>query len=346
MANPQVLTRILRWSDRDTRYYVVPQADLYEGPENYIRLTRERAAAGASNASIDTILDKVAAQGELLGRVANINQGVVSGCDYVSSRNAESLPRNGDYELGDGIFVFDLDNPRDKRVVNGLSDDEKGLLRRFFKNSDVRRFSPNAKTSKRLLYIDRDLDNLSKYPGVFEHLKRFKAILSARREVENRVIKFFQLQWPRTEDIFTGKKIVVPYRSEENAFAYNDTEWFCRSDCYVITQKYPNYALGYLLALLNSTLYYQWLFHRGKRKGRMLELFQIPLSEIPVKRVEDGEQADFINLTERIVAAKRRDAHADTSALERQIDQLVYELYDLTTEEIKIVESASGKASA
>ena len=99
------------------------------------------------------------------------------------------------------------------------------------------------------------------------------------------MIKFFQLQWPRSEEIFTGPKIVVPYRSEENAFAYNDTEWFCRSDCYVITQKDRGVALGYLVALLNSKLYFQWLFHRGKRKGRMLELFQTPLSEIPVKRI-------------------------------------------------------------
>ena len=95
------------------------------------------------------------------------------------------------------------------------------------------------------------------------------------------MIKFFQLQWPRSEEIFTGPKIVVPYRSEENAFAYNDTEWFCRSDCYVITQKDRGVALGYLVALLNSKLYFQWLFHRGKRKGRMLELFQTPLRKSP-----------------------------------------------------------------
>lgn len=154
------------------------------------------------------------------------------------------------------------------------------------------------------------------------------------------MIKFFQLQWPRTEMIFTGKKIVVPYRSEQNAFAYNSTEWFCRSDCYVITQKYPNFTLGYLLALLNSRLYFQWLFHRGKRKGNMLEMFQIPLSEIPIKHLDDAGQKKFTELTNRILAAKQHDPEADVSALEREIDQLVYALYGLTPEEIQIVESA------
>jgi len=44
---------------------------------------------------------------------------------------------------------------------------------------------------------------------------------------------------------------------------------------------------------------------------------------------------------ERILPAKRRDAGADTSAWEREIDELVYALYDLTPEEIKLVEESA-----
>jgi len=44
---------------------------------------------------------------------------------------------------------------------------------------------------------------------------------------------------------------------------------------------------------------------------------------------------------DRILAAKARDAGADVSAWEREIDQLVYALYGLTPEEIKIVEGAA-----
>ena len=44
---------------------------------------------------------------------------------------------------------------------------------------------------------------------------------------------------------------------------------------------------------------------------------------------------------ERILAAKWRDPKADTTALEREIDRLVYELYDLTPEEIAVVEEAT-----
>ena len=46
-------------------------------------------------------------------------------------------------------------------------------------------------------------------------------------------------------------------------------------------------------------------------------------------------------LVERILAAKQWDAAADMSAWEREIDELVYALYGLTPEEIKIVEDAA-----
>jgi adenine-specific DNA-methyltransferase len=143
------------------------------------------------------------------------------------------------------------------------------------------------------------MHSLSGFPNVAEHLEKFKSILADRREVEDRRIEYFQLQWPRTESIFTGAKIVVPYRSGSNSFAHDSSEWFCRSDGYVITQKSAVYDLKYLLALLNSRLYFQWLYHRGKRKGEMLELFQVPLSEIPIKRIPKDDQECYINLAEQ-----------------------------------------------
>ena len=45
-------------------------------------------------------------------------------------------------------------------------------------------------------------------------------------------------------------------------------------------------------------------------------------------------------LARRILAAKRADPTADTSALEREIDQRVYALYGVTADEIKLVEGA------
>jgi len=70
----------------------------------------------------------------------------------------------------------------------------------------------------------------------------------------------------------------------------------------------------------------------------MLELYQKPLSEIPIKKIPLSAQQPFITLVDQILTAKKKDPNADTSAFERQIDKMVYALYDLTPEEIEIVE--------
>ena len=54
--------------------------------------------------------------------------------------------------------------------------------------------------------------------------------------------------------------------------------------------------------------------------------------------MDNATKTNIRRRVDHILAAKQRDAEADTSALEREIDQLVYGLYDLTPEEIAIVE--------
>ena len=74
----------------------------------------------------------------------------------------------------------------------------------------------------------------------------------------------------------------------------------------------------------------------------MLELYQKPLSEIPLKQVSHEQQKPFIACVDRILAAKRVNLGADTSKLESEIDRLVYKLYELTDDEIAIVEGKSA----
>jgi hypothetical protein len=53
---------------------------------------------------------------------------------------------------------------------------------------------------------------------------------------------------------------------------------------------------------------------------------------------EEIEQKPIIKLVDKILEAKKENPEVDTSAWEKEIDQLVYKLYNLTEEEIKIVE--------
>jgi len=170
-------------------------------------------------------------------------------------------------------------------------------------------------------------------------------LLVKTREGENEVKKWYNLWRPRRKEIFESPKIVAPQRSLTNTFGYNEISWYACSDVYFITTKDNFYSLKYILALLNSKLYFLWLYYRGKRKGEMLELCQKPLSEIPIKQISTEMQKLYIDLVDKILTITKEEDYLNNiekqkivKEYEHQIDQMVYKLYDLTEEEIKIVE--------
>ncbi len=63
------------------------------------------------------------------------------------------------------------------------------------------------------------------------------------------------------------------------------------------------------------------------------------LRKLPIPKAREKEQSKISNLVDRVLEAKKQNPQANTTALESQIDQLVYQLYDLTEEEIAIIES-------
>ena len=82
----------------------------------------------------------------------------------------------------------------------------------------------------------------------------------------------------------------------------------------------------------------------------MLELYQVPLSEIPIKKISKTDQKPFVSVVDKILATTKDEDYLSNPAkqvkvkeLERQIDQMVYELYGLTPEEIAVVEGFPGK---
>ena len=87
-------------------------------------------------------------------------------------------------------------------------------------------------------------------------------------------------------------------------------------------------------------MYYVWLYNKGKRKGETLELYQKPLSEIPIKKASPDIQNSIVKIVDEIIALKKANPNHDTSSLERHIDTIIYELYELTDAEIKVIEQS------
>ncbi|WP_047980176.1 Eco57I restriction-modification methylase domain-containing protein [Ornithinibacillus contaminans] len=341
-ATPELLSKIVSWKDQESSYFNVDQDNLYEGKENYIRLS---GAKNKGEDNIDSILYKMGNLEERLGDIVEINQGVVTGCDYVSGRNINKLSNKDNVEKNDGIFVFDLTNQRDKSIIDSFNNG-KELLRDFYKNSDISKYNCSTIPKKKIIYYEGKLD-IDKYPDVYNHLLKFKEILEGRLKTYNEKYHWTSIHRAREERIFLGEKIVVPYRSKVNAFAFNNVEWFCRSDAYVITPKTEKVNLKYLLGLLNSKPYFFWLYYKGKRKGEVLELFQVPLSEIPLPEVRDEDQKNISKLVDGILELSNSNNYAQKSnekiEFENRINSIVCNILGFSQKEIDIIEQLYPK---
>lgn len=108
----------------------------------------------------------------------------------------------------------------------------------------------------------------------------------------------------------------------------------------LITDKSLN--TKYILALLNSSLfqwYYSIMFKGDTELFPKIRIAQA--KQLPIKKVSKEEQHPIIELIDKIIEQKTLFSESDTTAEEREIDRLVYDLYGLSDDEIAIVEGTN-----
>ncbi len=148
----------------------------------------------------------------------------------------------------------------------------------------------------------------------------------------------------RIPELFTGERIFVRQIPASMPYAIvsslMDLDVVCDNNYMIVRPKTTSHiTLKTLIGLLNSKFISFWFFatfakHQRKLfpqfKVKELEIFPIP------KFIEEITREKIETLVEKIISKKQDNK--DSSLEENQIDQLVYQLYDLTEEEIKIVE--------
>ena len=317
--NPLMFTSIISQKDEDSIYAEITQEDLFDGGENYIRLQNNNV-----NNPLYSILNKIKINNDILDNICNVNVGLRSGIDRTKKKHQELFP---EIDVNEGVFVVD------DYVNLGNAD----IVKAFYKNSDIQKYYTSSCTNLKVIYSTNETI-IEDYPLVYHHLLQYKELINKYRWTEG--VKWYALVRPRNIKMFQIEKIVAPQRSRYNTFGYSGGEWFASSDVYYITKPIAGFSLKYILGLLNSKLYYIWLYHKGKRKGETLELYQKPLSEIPIKKASPDVQNSIVKIVDEIIALKKTNPNHDTSSLERQIDVIVYKIYALTDAEIKIIEQS------
>jgi hypothetical protein len=139
--------------------------------------------------------------------------------------------------------------------------------------------------------------------------------------------------------IFTRiPKLVTKFVSNNLEFAFDDTGYYNTNVVYNIHPRIGNENyIKFFLALCNSSMINFWFINTYSNNDKVFPHIQKnQLDSIPV--ILPHSIKIFDKLVDKILAAKADNPQADTSALERQIDVLVYKLYNLTYEEVKVIE--------
>lgn len=122
-----------------------------------------------------------------------------------------------------------------------------------------------------------------------------------------------------------------------------DTErrWFRNTiQCAYIKEAYrQKLDVHYVLGVINSRFIAHAYNALVKEAGRVFPQVKLThVKKLPMTIASAGKQKEISELVRKILALKLRNPEADVSALEREVDQLVYALYGLTPKEIKVIE--------
>ena len=201
--------------------------------------------------------------------------------------------------------------------------------------------------------------NIKNYPFIKEHLDQYYDKLEKRGDKGKTP---YNLRNCAYLDKFDKVKIVYPDIADKLTFTFDSDGYYFNNTVYFIDSDSK-----YLFALLNSKIvnyYYGFISSQLGSKG--LRAFTIYLKEIPIPKIDKESQKPFIKLVDEILEAKQKikdyksllDEAIKTNSFDREIalkkelenlenicttnektiDQMVYKLYDLTPDEIKIVE--------
>lgn len=181
--------------------------------------------------------------------------------------------------------------------------------------------------------------DIEKYPAIKTHLDAHWDTIATRSDQGDTPYHLRNCAY--LED-FEKEKIVYPETSQGAYFVYENSGIFLEKTAFMIVSD--AYNLKLLTALLNSKLitFYFKNFCGGCILGKSgYQYNKHALEKIPIPKITPKNQELAQKITdcaEQILALKEKDPKANTQRLEKEIDALVYQLYNLTDEEIKIIE--------
>ena len=245
---------------------------------------------------------------------------------------------------------------------------ERGAVRDFLQGREIKSYRVlssgkvvvipySINQGKTILFSETQIKD--HFPLLHSYLAETKEYLSAREKGRFRGPEWYQFGRQQNIDLMLLPKIIVPDTADRASFALDSDGQYAFTSGYGITfspsvEESPEYFLG----LLNSSLldFYAKRISTVINKYGFFRYFTQFLTQLPICRMNRTNPLDksrhdkMVELVEQMLSLHKKLPAAKTEqektviqrqieATDRQIDELVYELYGLTEEEIKIVEA-------
>ncbi|MEQ8628744.1 TaqI-like C-terminal specificity domain-containing protein [Ekhidna sp.] len=224
---------------------------------------------------------------------------------------------------------------------------EEPSLRLMYDGKDIKKWIAPAPEKKMIVFESKStkeqFGKLSEkeahskmkqaHAKIFEHLDEFEERAKKRYDKGE---YWWELRNCAYYDLFEQPKIIFPNLQNSNKFALDEEGVYLNAPAVFLPSNKK-----WLLGLLNSKVV--WYFLKSVcvvRSGGYIEVKPQYFEQIPIATPSDKQHTEIETLVTQILEAKKKDPKADTSKLETEIDQLVYELYGLTEEEIDIIENS------
>ncbi|PUD58693.1 type IIG restriction enzyme/methyltransferase [Helicobacter pylori] len=247
--------------------------------------------------------------------------------------------------------------PTEKRdaILNACKTQEERerterLIKPILRGKDIKRYSyewADLWVIATFPSLKLDIDD---YPSLKTYLLQFRPRIDQSGEKGCR--KKTSNQWFETQDTiayhgdFEKEKIVYGEIVQEPRFYLDNGEcelggFYAEATSFILTGEHLRYLLGMLHSKLITFAFKT--FYAGGGLGESGYRYKKAFIErLPIPKITEKNQelADKITaLVDKILQSKEKDPKANTQRLEKEIDALVYQLYNLTDEEIKIIEN-------
>lgn len=217
-----------------------------------------------------------------------------------------------------------------------IHDDEEplNLLKPYFTTNELHKYFGDCNNTNWIIYTDSSFKHnisIKPYPKIKKHLDKFSEVITSDNAP-------YGLHRARNEYFFVGDKIISLRKCAEPTFTYTDFDCYVSQTFFVI--KSNRIDMRYLTALLNSNLIKFWLKNKGKMQGNLFQVDKEPLKDIPVVKAPTHIEKKVSSLIQEIINKRSRDLASDISLLEKEINALIYGVYELTPEDVEVVETS------